>query len=92
MPIKVNQTPGSSTPGNHQAFVAGVHVTPNGTVGVTYYDFRNNDANPGVPTDYWIVHCHAACASPGELERRREPAHDDVVRQLETPSCPSSSP
>ncbi len=64
MPIKVNQTPGSSTPGNHQAFVAGVHVTPNGTVGVTYYDFRNNDANPGVPTDYWIVHCHAACASP----------------------------
>ncbi len=49
MPIKVNQTPGSSTPGNHQAFVAGVHVTPNGAVGVTYYDFRNNDANPGVP-------------------------------------------
>jgi hypothetical protein len=64
MPIKVSQTPRSSTAANQQAFVAGVHVTPNGTVAVTYYDFRNNDANPGVPTDYWIVHCHAACSDP----------------------------
>jgi BNR/Asp-box repeat. len=63
-PIKVNQTPRSSTAANQQAFVAGVHVTPNGTVAVTYYDFRNNDPNPGVPTDYWIVHCHSDCASP----------------------------
>jgi hypothetical protein len=63
-PIKVNQTPRSSTAANQQAFVAGVHVTPNGTVAVTYYDFRNNDPNPGVPTDYWIVHCHSDCTSP----------------------------
>jgi hypothetical protein len=41
-----------------------VHVAPNRTVAVTYYDFRNNDANLGVPTDYWIVHCHAACSDP----------------------------
>src|SRR5256885_8430772 len=64
IPIKVNQTPRSSTAANQQAFVAGVHVTPNGTVAVTYYDFRNNDPNAGVPTDYWIVHCHSDCASP----------------------------
>jgi hypothetical protein len=63
-PIKVNQTPRSTTPGNQQAFVANVHVAANGVVGVTYYDFRNNDASPGVPTDYWIVHCHSACSSP----------------------------
>ena len=63
-PIKVDQTPRSSTPGNQQAFVAGVHAAADGTVAVTYYDFRNNDASPGVPTDYWIVHCHAACANP----------------------------
>ena len=63
MPIRVNQTPRSSTAANQQAFVPGVHVTPNGTVAVTYYDFRNNDASPGVPTDYWIVHCHANCTS-----------------------------
>jgi hypothetical protein len=62
MPIKVNQTPRSSTAANQQAFVAGVHVSADGTVAVTYYDFRNNDANPGVPTDYWIVHCHADCS------------------------------
>jgi hypothetical protein len=63
-PIKVNQTPRSSTPGDEQAFVPGVHVSADGTVAVTYYDFRNNDASAGVPTDYWIVHCHAACTSP----------------------------
>jgi hypothetical protein len=62
-PIRVNQTPRSPTDANQQAFVDGVHVTPNGTVAVTYYDFRNNDANPGVPTDYWIVHCHSACSN-----------------------------
>src|SRR6266536_3359666 len=63
MPIKVNQTPRSSTIANQQAFVAGVHATPNGTVAITYYDFRNNDSSPGVPTDYWIVHCHSNCTS-----------------------------
>jgi hypothetical protein len=64
MPIRVNQTPRSSNAANQQAFVPGVHVTPNGTVAVTYYDFRNNTAAPGVPTDYWIVHCHASCTDP----------------------------
>jgi hypothetical protein len=63
-PIKVNQTPRSSTEANQQAFVPGIHVTPNGTVAVTYYDFRNNDASPGVPTDYWIVHCDSNCTNP----------------------------
>jgi hypothetical protein len=61
-PIKVNQTPRSSTAANQQAFVPGVHVRVDGTVAVTYYDFRNNDASSGVPTDYWIVHCHADCS------------------------------
>jgi hypothetical protein len=65
MPIRVDQTPrNTTTPADQQAFVPAVHVTPNGTVAVTYYDFRNNDASPGVPTDYWIVHCHSACTSP----------------------------
>jgi hypothetical protein len=63
-PIRVNQTPRSSTAADQQAFVPGVHVTPDGTVAVTYYDFRENTATPGVPTDYWIVHCHSACTDP----------------------------
>lgn len=64
MPIKIDQTPRSATPGNEQAFVPSVRVSANGTVAVTYYDFRNNTAAPGAPTDAWIVHCHAACTSP----------------------------
>jgi hypothetical protein len=61
-PIKVNQTPRNAAAADQQAFVPGVSVAADGTVAVTYYDFRNNDANPGVPTDFWIVHCHAATA------------------------------
>jgi hypothetical protein len=64
LPIKVNATPRSADPGDEQAFVPGIHVRQDGTVAVTYYDFRINDASPGVPTDYWIVHCHAACSNP----------------------------
>src|SRR5438093_1442131 len=57
-PIRVNQTPPNSTnPLNQQAFVPVVHVADDGTIGVTYYDFRFNDANPGARTDFWIVRC-----------------------------------
>ena len=60
-PIKINQTPRNATNAlNQQAFVPNIRVAADGTVAVTYYDFRNNDANPGAPTDYWIIHCHAA--------------------------------
>ena len=33
---------------------------------MTYYDFRNNTPAPGVPTDYWFIHCHpnTTCTSP----------------------------
>ena len=35
---------------------------------VTYYDYRNNDSSPAVPTDYWAAFCHpslaTSCASP----------------------------
>jgi hypothetical protein len=51
-PVKVNQTTN-----NAAAFTPSVYVAANGTVGVTYYDFRNNTAAAGVPTDYWLVRC-----------------------------------
>jgi len=36
-----------------------VHVAADGTVGVGYYDFRNNTADPATLwTDYWFVHSH----------------------------------
>lgn len=53
-PVKVNQTTN-----NAAAFTPSVYVAANGTVGVTSYDFRNNTAAVGVPTDYWLVHCFA---------------------------------
>src|SRR3989475_4724314 len=62
-PIKVNQTPRNPTAADEQAFVPQVHVATDGSVAVTYYDFRNNDANPGVPTDAWIVHCTGNCGN-----------------------------
>jgi hypothetical protein len=47
--IQINRVPAT------QAFTPSVAVAADGTVGVTYYDFRNNTDTPGLPTDYWFV-------------------------------------
>jgi hypothetical protein len=65
VPIKVNQTPTGIALADRQAFVPSVDVAADGTVGVTYYDFRNNTTAAGALTDHFIVHCHSACTSPG---------------------------
>jgi Neuraminidase (sialidase) len=52
-PVKVNQTPVPV-----HAFTSSVEVAADGTVGVTYYDFRSNTPAPGLPTDYWLAHSH----------------------------------
>jgi hypothetical protein len=57
-PIKVSRTPPSADTANEQAWVPAVHAAANGTLAVTYYDFRFNTPAPGVPTDHWMVHCH----------------------------------
>jgi len=64
-PIKVNQTPIGIPIGNQQAFTPSVDVAEDGTVAVTYYDFRNNDDEATLLTDYFVVHCHplAGCGS-----------------------------
>ncbi len=70
-PVKVNKTPTDISTGDQQAFTAGVDVASDGTVSVTYYDFRNNTNNPDtLPTDYWAVHCHPSttggCSDAGD--------------------------
>jgi hypothetical protein len=40
-----------------------VHVAADGTIAVTYYDFRFNTPAAGVPTDHWMVHCHPSAAT-----------------------------
>jgi len=57
--VKINQTTNDAA-----AFTASVQVAADGTLGVTYYDFRNNTPAAGVPTDYWFIHCHGACTDP----------------------------
>jgi hypothetical protein len=62
-PIKINKTPTNIPAGDQQAFTPTIKVASDGTIGVTYYDLRNNTPAPGLPTDYWFVHCHASCTS-----------------------------
>jgi hypothetical protein len=54
------------SPADVQAFTPSVHVASDGTIGVSYYDFRNNTPAPGVPTDRWFIHCHPTsdCTDP----------------------------
>ena len=61
-PIKVNKTPTNIPAGNQQTFTASVHVADNGTISVTYNDFRNNDSATPLWTDYFAVHCHPTTA------------------------------
>ncbi len=57
-PIRVNQTPLNIPVANRQSFLPSVAVGANGTIGVSYYDFRLNDPHPGLPTDRWLIQCH----------------------------------
>ena len=64
-PIKVNQTPTNIPDGDQQAFTPVVAVNSAGTVAVGCYDFRNNTTDPGLPTDFWLVHASGNFTSPG---------------------------
>jgi hypothetical protein len=63
-PVKINQTPTNIPGPDQQAFTPTVKVASDGTVGVAYYDLRDNTPDPGLPTNYWFVHCHADCTDP----------------------------
>jgi hypothetical protein len=52
-----------AAPAGVDAFTPSVAVASDGTVGVAYYDFRNNTAAPGLPTDYWFTSCSSSCTS-----------------------------
>jgi hypothetical protein len=56
-PQKINQTPSDGF--TDQAFEPTVHVSGDGVVAVSYYDFRNDTSGDGeLTTDHWIVHSH----------------------------------
>ena len=65
--VKINQTPDLANDLNEQAFTPMVRVSDDGTVTVTYYDFRNNTPTADLRTDAWAIHCHATaddCTDP----------------------------
>jgi hypothetical protein len=47
-----------TAPAGVSAFNGTVEVTADGTVAVLWYDFRENDPNPGLPTDVFLRHSH----------------------------------
>jgi hypothetical protein len=74
-PIKVNKTPTNIPIGNQQAFTGSVDVSADGTVSVTYYDFRSNTGASSLLTEYFIVHCHptspTTCTNPASWTDER---------------------
>lgn len=63
-PIRVNQTPTNIPPLDRQAFFPSIAVAANGTMGVSYYDFRFNDPSAGLPTDRWLAQCSPSSNVP----------------------------
>jgi hypothetical protein len=65
-PVRINQTPSNSThPCREQAFIPAVVVAGDGTVVVTYYDFRNDTNTPAgfEATDYFAITCTGSCTT-----------------------------
>ncbi|NUU22703.1 MAG: exo-alpha-sialidase [Streptomycetaceae bacterium] len=59
-PVRIDKTPTGS------AVTPVVAAAKNGTVAVTYYDFRNNTPDPAtLPTDLWAITCSNDCTQPG---------------------------
>ena len=48
-PVQVNRVPAV------QAFLPAVHIRNDGTIGVSYFDFRSNTPDPSILTDHWLL-------------------------------------
>jgi hypothetical protein len=65
-PVMINKTPANAAhPCRQQAFIPAVVAAGNGTVVVTYYDFRNDTNTPSgfEATDYFSLFCKSNCSS-----------------------------
>jgi hypothetical protein len=52
-------------PAGEPAVILSLHIAiaADGTIGVSYYDFRFNNPNPSLPTDRWLVQYHPTSTS-----------------------------
>ena len=58
-----------------------MHVASDGTVGISFYDFRNDVfGDTALSTDVWLLHCHADCDTTAGWtdETRVTPASFDM--------------
>jgi hypothetical protein len=85
--IKVNATPRDLPRGDQQAFTPMVAVAGDGTIAVSYFDFRHNTTNPAtLLTDAFVVRCRPAGATTctrsrdWTAEQRLTPASFDMAR------------
>jgi hypothetical protein len=65
-PVMINKTPSNAAnPCRQQAFIPAVVAAGDGTVVVTYYDFRNDTNTPAgfEATDYFALFCTSSCSS-----------------------------
>jgi hypothetical protein len=63
-PVPINVSPPTpENPRRQQAFLPTVAVANDHTVGVAYYDFRNDDSN-GELADRWLIQCLTECTNP----------------------------
>lgn len=70
--VKVSKTPDSAPQGNGQAWTSMVDVASDGTIGVTYYDFRRNTPAAGALSDYWAVTCRGGgCTTSADRWREQ---------------------
>jgi hypothetical protein len=84
-PVKANATPTEVAVHNQQAFSPSLAVAADGTLGVSYFDFRFNDQGVALWTDRWLLRCRPAttsppCAPPARLETRLTASSFDMRR------------
>jgi hypothetical protein len=82
-PIKVSQSPPSPDILEEQAFLPSVEVA-DGTVGVSYYDFRNDDGT-GELADHWLVTCNENCSDPAGWESNEMRLTDQAFDYTQAP-------
>jgi hypothetical protein len=78
-PMKINETPPKANPLREQAFLPSIEVARDGTLVVTYYDFRFDHDDGREATDRWVVICKEDCTSRsswGDEQRLTERSFD----------------
>jgi hypothetical protein len=80
-PRRVNQTPPEAA-----AVLPSVAYAPDGTLGVSYYDFRNRAVgSTALSTDVWLATCGSDCAGAGTWEESH------LAGPFDTSRAPDSS-